>query len=66
MAIHRAEHHGCKVILGSATPTLESYARTIRNVYELVELKNRIHQDLPQSHLVDMQKEIRKGNIIIS
>ncbi len=66
VAIHRAEHHGCKVILGSATPTLESYARTIRNVYELVELKNRIHQDLPQSHLVDMQKEIRKGNIIIS
>ena len=66
VAIHRAQYHHCKVILGSATPTLESYARAIRNVYELVELKNRIHQNLPTSHLVDMQGEIRRGNYIIS
>ncbi|MBR0474360.1 MAG: primosomal protein N' [Erysipelotrichaceae bacterium] len=66
VAIKRAQTHGCKVVLGSATPTLESYARAIKNVYELVELKNRIHQQLPTSHLIDMQKEIRKGNTIIS
>ena len=66
VAIHRAQYHHCKVVLGSATPTLESYARAIKNVYELVELKNRIHQNLPSSHLVDMQSEMRKGNYIIS
>ncbi|MBQ3375476.1 MAG: primosomal protein N' [Erysipelotrichaceae bacterium] len=66
VAIHRAAHHHCKVILGSATPTLESYARAIRNVYELVELKNRIHQNLPTSHLIDMQAQIRRGNYILS
>ena len=66
VAIHRAQQHHCKVVLGSATPTLESYARAIKNVYELVELKNRIHQNLPSSHLVDMQSEMRKGNYIIS
>ena len=66
VAIHRAQYHHCKVILGSATPTLESYARAMKNVYELVELKNRIHQNLPFSHLVDMQGEIRRGNYIIS
>ena len=66
VAIHRAHHFGCKVILGSATPTLESYARAIKNVYELVELKNRIHQNLPTSHLVDMTRQIRKGNPVLS
>lgn len=66
VAIERARHHHCKVILGSATPALESYARAVKNVYELIELKNRIHQNLPISHLVDMQKEIRKGNTILS
>jgi len=66
VAVHRAQYHHCKVILGSATPTLESYARAMKNVYELVELKNRIHQNLPSSHLVDMQSEIRRGNYIIS
>ena len=66
VAIKRAKNHGCKVILGSATPALESYSRAYKGVYELVELKNRIYQNLPQSHLVDMQKEIRKGNPVLS
>ena len=66
VAIHRAQHHGCKVILGSATPTLESYARAIKGVYDLVELKNRIYQNLPKSYLIDMQKQLRKGNTILS
>lgn len=66
VAIHRARFHHCKVILGSATPTLESYARAVRNVYELIELKNRIYQNLPVSHLIDMQKQIRMGHTILS
>ena len=66
VAIKRAQTHNCKVILGSATPTLESYARAIRNVYELVELKNRIYHSLPTSHLINLQLETRKGNFILS
>lgn len=66
IAIKRSESHNCKLILGSATPTLESYARAIKDVYKLVTLDKRINQDLPKSYLVDMSKEIRKGNYIIS
>ncbi|HPW52851.1 MAG TPA: primosomal protein N' [Erysipelotrichaceae bacterium] len=66
IAIRRSETHNCKLILGSATPTLESYARAIKDVYRLVSLDKRINQDLPKSYLVDMSKEIRKGNYIIS
>ena len=66
IAIKRSETHNCKLILGSATPTLESYARAIKDVYKLVTLDKRINQDLPKSYLVDMSKEIRKGNYIIS
>ncbi len=66
IAIKRSETHNCKLILGSATPTLESYARAIKDVYKLVTLDKRINQDLPKSYLVDMSKEIRKGNFIIS
>ena len=66
VAIKRAQYHHCKVILGSATPTLESYARAVKNVYELVSLEERIFNQLPDSHLVDMSKELRSGNYIIS
>ncbi|MDI9540342.1 MAG: primosomal protein N' [Bacillota bacterium] len=66
IAIKRSETHNCKLILGSATPTLESYARAIKDVYQLVTLDKRINQDLPRSYLIDMSKEVRKGNYIIS
>ncbi|MDO4378333.1 MAG: primosomal protein N' [Erysipelotrichia bacterium] len=66
VAIERAKYHHCKVLLASATPTLESYARAAKNVYELVKLDKRINSSLPISHLIDMQNEIRKGNYIVS
>ncbi len=66
VAVKRAQYHHCKVLLGSATPTLESYARGIKGVYELVTLNKRIGYSLPKSTLVDMNQEIRKGNYIIS
>lgn len=66
VAIERAKYHNCKVLLASATPTLESYARAAKNVYELVRLDKRINNSLPISHLIDMQYETRKGNFIIS
>ena len=43
--------------LPSATPSLESYARTLKHVYELVELPERIHKRMPEIQLVDMRTE---------
>ncbi|KAF0227006.1 MAG: primosomal protein N' (replication factor Y) (superfamily II helicase) [Erysipelotrichaceae bacterium] len=47
IAIHRAKHFGCKVILGSATPSFETYARALKGVYGLIQLPKRISGILP-------------------
>ncbi len=54
----RAKYHSCPVVLGSATPTLESYARAKKHVYQLIELKERVnHKELPKIEIVDMNQE---------
>lgn len=51
---------GAKLVLGSATPTLDSYARSIKGLYHLLELPNRINKkELPQIKIIDMNKEIK-------
>ncbi|MHA6258653.1 primosomal protein N' [Sporosarcina sp. CAU 1771] len=63
VAIKRAEHYGCPVILGSATPSLESYARASKGVYTLLTLMKRArNQELPEVNVVDMREELRSGN----
>lgn len=52
VAMERARHFHAKVILGSATPSLDTYARAKRGVYELVELDGRIAGVLPEVVLV--------------
>ena len=67
VAIKRSKYHKCKVLLGSATPTIESYARADKGYYELVTLDKRANNaSLPIVELVDMKKEIKKGNSIFS
>lgn len=67
IAIERAKHHQATVVLASATPSLETYARAIKNVYQLVTLSKRVTNKLPYVHLVDMQKQIRqKDSYILS
>lgn len=59
----RAKTHQCPVILGSASPSLETYSRAQKGIYDLYELKKRIHQDkLPEIEIIDMAKEIKKNN----
>ncbi|NLC54439.1 MAG: primosomal protein N' [Erysipelothrix sp.] len=62
VAIERALNHQAKVILGSATPSLESYARAAKGVYHLLELPNKIgvHQRIPY-RIIDTQKALYKG-----
>ncbi|MGC4375586.1 primosomal protein N' [Fictibacillus sp. Mic-4] len=63
VAIWRGKFHQCPVVLGSATPSLESYARAQRNVYTLCELKERVNnRELPAVSVIDMREELRAGN----
>lgn len=63
VAIERAGRHQCPVVLGSATPSLETYARAKKGVYTLLSLKHRVnHQQLPHVSLIDMREELRNGN----
>ena len=55
IAIMRAETHHAKVVLGSATPSLESKARAFKGVYHYAELPHRINdQVMPQVTIIDM------------
>ncbi|HEX5564260.1 MAG TPA: primosomal protein N', partial [Sporosarcina sp.] len=63
VAIWRAAYAKCPVILGSATPSLESFARAQKGVYTLLTLSKRAkEQALPAVTVVDMREELRKGN----
>ena len=54
---------GCKVVLGTATPSLESYYKAIKKEYELIELTERIGgKPLPSVDIIDMRDELRSGN----
>jgi primosomal protein N' (replication factor Y) len=62
-AIYRSTYHDCPVVMGSATPALESYARAKKGVYRLASLKERINnRDMPHVDIVDMREEMRDGN----
>ena len=59
VALERCKYHKAKLILGSATPTLESYARALKGVYHLVNLKERVGgRNLPKVEFVDMNKAL--------
>ncbi len=63
VARFRAEQNGAKLVLGSATPSVESFLKAKEGVYNLVELPDRINKKpLPVVDVVDMRKEIRRGN----
>ena len=63
IAIKRAEWHKCPVILGSATPTLESFARGLKGVYHLLTLSERTNKKpMPSVDIIDMRKELHTGN----
>ncbi len=63
VAIWRSEFYKCPIILGSATPALESFARAKKGVYKLLSLKHRaLHQALPTVFIADMREELRQGN----
>jgi primosomal protein N' (replication factor Y) len=63
VARKRAAYYGCPVILGSATPSLESYYKARQGEYVLIELKKRVEdKPLPSVEVVDMREELAHGN----
>jgi primosomal protein N' (replication factor Y) len=63
VAIFRTKYYGGKVLLGSATPTLESKARALKGVYHHLTLNQRINQkDMPEVKIVNMIDELKSGN----
>ena len=64
VAIYRAEQCGARVVLGSATPSLESYTAALQGRYALFRLRERAvpGAGLPRVSRVDMRKELEQGN----
>ncbi|MFL6516377.1 MAG: primosomal protein N' [Chthoniobacterales bacterium] len=61
VAIVRAKMEGCVVVLGSATPSLESYHNATRGKYQLANLSQRIDdKQMPQIRIIDLRQERRK------
>lgn len=59
-----SEQKGCKVVLGSATPTIETYYRSLVGELDLLELNSRVdNKDMPPMKIVDMRNELRSGNM---
>lgn len=66
VAINRMKDRG-KVVLGSATPSVESYFYAKKGFYNLCQLKNRAKKGafLPDTEIVDMRDELTMGNVSI-
>lgn len=67
IAIERSKFHHAKVILASATPSLESYARAHKHVYKRIDMPQRINRSMPKVKLVEMRKAIKnQENYLLS
>ena len=63
IASFRANYNGCNLVLGSATPSIDSYTKALKGEYNLIEMPTRANGfDLPQIQIVDMRKEVMNGN----
>jgi primosomal protein N' (replication factor Y) len=63
VAVERAARHGAVVVLGSATPSLESYQETRERAITLLTMQKRVEgRPLPPVAIVDMREELRRGN----
>ena len=67
VAVMRARFEGARIVLGSATPSLESWLNAQQKKYELASVPARVAgRSLPTVHLVNMQQELeRMGHVPI-
>lgn len=63
IAAFRANWHHCSLVLGSATPSIESLYRVETGELTRLDLPTRVHnQPMPTAHLVDMREELKNNN----
>ena len=63
VAEYLSELKGCKVILGSATPSIETYYRALTGKMKLLELNSRVdNKPMPPMKVIDMRNELKGGN----
>lgn len=61
VAVMRGHRDGCAVLLGSATPSLESHYNVLRGKYALARMPHRVdHRKMPVMRIVDMRQEMEK------
>lgn len=63
VALFRANYNGCKLVLGSATPSVSTYLLAKNGEYNLAVMPERINKKpLPEMIIADMRREVRRGN----
>ena len=63
VALLRAKKNGCKLVLGSATPSVDTYKRALEGEFSLIRMDKRINKrPLPEILIADMRREVRRGN----
>ncbi|TGV06639.1 primosomal protein N', partial [Mesorhizobium sp. M00.F.Ca.ET.186.01.1.1] len=63
VALWRAKRNDAVLIMGSATPALETYALATRGRYGLLQMPDRVgNRPMPQVHVVDMREELQAEN----
>lgn len=62
IAIKRAKTYNIPVLLGSATPSIESYTRSMTGIYKILKMTKRVNDNMPEVTLINMQDEFKKGN----
>ncbi len=64
IALERAKLSGAKLVLGSATPKVDSYLKAKLGEFNLAEMKERVNgRPMPEIIIADMREELRRGNI---
>ena len=63
IANFRTDYNNSKLILGSATPSIDSYYNGINGNYKILKLENRATANpLPEIYTIDMKNELKSGN----
>jgi len=62
VAMYRSNHNKAKLVLASATPSLDAYTRALKGEYELCTLEKRVNDCLPEVKLINLDQEVRKGS----
>ena len=64
VAVMRGKLSGCPVVLGSATPSLESYENSLQGRYQLLEISQRVEQrPLPSVEIFDLRNQSKSIDI---